>query len=155
MEWHCRDFAALELDQLYGILKLRLAVFVIEQRCFYQDLDGLDQQALHVFASDGGEVVAAARVFAPGVREESVVIGRVLTATAQRNTGLGKELMARTLAAIEARWGKVRIRLNAQKYVERFYAGFGFERAGDDFLEDDIPHLPMARAPGAGKDWPA
>jgi ElaA protein len=148
MEWHCRDFAALELDQLYGILKLRLAVFVIEQRCFYQDLDGLDQQALHVFAVDGNDVVAAARVFAPGVREESAVIGRVLTATALRNSGLGKLLMAHTLAAVEKRWGRVRVRLNAQKYVERFYAGFGFVRAGDDFLEDDIVHLPMA------KDWP-
>ena len=101
MEWHCRDFAALQLTELYGILRLRLAVFVIEQRCFYQDLDGLDQQALHVFATDGNEVVAAARVFAPGVREADVVIGRVLTAASARQGGLGKELMARTLVAMD------------------------------------------------------
>src|SRR5260370_29635966 len=104
MEWHCRDFAALELNQLYGILKLRVSVFVIEQRCFYQDLDGLDQQAVHVFASDGDEVVAAARLFAPGGREEAVVIGRGLTAAAQRNSRLGKELMTHALAPVAQRW---------------------------------------------------
>jgi ElaA protein len=145
MEWHCREFADLALTQLYGLLRLRLAVFVIEQRCFYQDIDGLDKQALHIFASDGDEVVAAARVFAPGVREPAVVIGRVVTATAARQGGLGKELMARTLAAVEARWPGAPIRLYAQKYVERFYAGFGFVRDGEDYLEDDIVHLPMAR----------
>ena len=148
MEWHCREFAQLTLDELYAILKLRIEVFVLEQRCFYQDLDGLDRQALHVFASDGNDVVAAARVFGPGVREEAVVIGRVLTAPSLRKSGLGRELMSRTLAAVEARWGDARIRLNAQKCVERFYASFGFVRAGDDFLEDDIPHLPMARPEG-------
>jgi ElaA protein len=148
MQWHCRDFAELTLDELYGILALRVEVFILEQRCFYQDLDGLDRQALHVFATDGDRVVAAARIFAPGVRDEAAVIGRVVTSPSQRKSGLGKQLMTRTLAAVAERWGRVRIRLNAQKYIERFYAGFGFERAGDDFMEDDIPHLPMARPEG-------
>ena len=103
-----------------------------------------------VNAGDGGAIVS--RLKLEGDKTEAdVVIGRVLTAASARQTGLGKELMARTLAAVAARWGQVPIRLYAQKYVERFYAGFGFVRAGEDYLEDDIVHLPMARSEDRGE----
>jgi ElaA protein len=149
MQWLVREFAALTVDEVYAILRLRSEVFVVEQKCAYQDIDGLDREALHVFAVDGGEVLACARIFAPGVREAAARIGRVVTAPSLRKSGVGKELMARSLAAIEERWGAVRIRLNAQKYIERFYAGFGFAPDGAEFLEDDILHVPMARP----EDW--
>jgi ElaA protein len=145
MRWELRAFDALTVLELYAILRLRQDVFVVEQKCAYADADGLDAIATHLFASDGDAVIACARLFAPGQRRREAVIGRVVTAPSQRRTGLGRELMRRAIAAIEERHGGVPIWLGAQKYLQRFYESFGFVRDGDDYLEDDIPHLPMRR----------
>lgn len=146
MRWELRAFDALTVGELYGILRTRQDVFVVEQKCAYADADGLDPQAAHLFALDDEQVVACARLFAPGLRRREAVIGRVVTAPALRRSGLGRELMRRAIAAIEAAHGRVPIWLGAQKYLQRFYESFGFVRDGDDYLEDDIPHLPMRRS---------
>ncbi len=146
LEWREREFAALTVGELYGVLKLRQEVFVVEQACAYLDADGLDGRASHLYAVDaGGHVVACARLFAPGVQKSAAVIGRVVTAPSLRRTGVGRELMRRAIGALEARHGRVAIALGAQKYLQRFYESFGFVRDGDDYLEDGIPHLPMLR----------
>ena len=142
-----RAFAELSTSELYGLLKLRQEVFVVEQSCPYLDADGLDAAASHLFAvdSDGSAMLACARLFAPGVRELEAVIGRVVTAPSVRRSGAGRELMRRAIAAIEDAHGPVPIRIGAQKYLERFYGSFGFARDGEDYLEDGIPHLHMLR----------
>ncbi|HEX8953094.1 MAG TPA: GNAT family N-acetyltransferase [Polyangia bacterium] len=145
MRWELRAFDALTLAELYGILRLRQDVFIVEQKCAYADADGLDPSASHLFAVDGDAVVACARLFAPGLRRREAVIGRVVTAASVRRAGVGRELMRRAIAAIEAQHGGVAIWLGAQKYLERFYASFGFSRDGDDYDEDGIAHLPMRR----------
>jgi ElaA protein len=145
MHWDLREFSALAGSEVYALMALRQAVFVVEQKCPYLDADGLDAEATHLFALDGGATVACARLFAPGVRRAEAVIGRVVTAPSVRKSGVGRELMRRAIAALEERHGGVAIWLGAQKYLERFYASFGFVRDGDDYLEDDIPHLPMRR----------
>jgi ElaA protein len=146
MRWDVRGFAALTGPELYAIVKLRQDVFIVEQKCAYADADGLDAAATHLFALDGdGGCVAYARLFAPGVRRAEAVIGRVVTAASVRRSGMGRELMQRAIDLIEARYGKVAIWLGAQKYIERFYASFGFLRDGDDYDEDGIAHLPMRR----------
>jgi ElaA protein len=145
MEWRRRALAALTIDELYAILKLRQDVFIVEQKCAYADADGHDDRASHLFAVDGDEVVACARIFAPGVRRDEAVIGRVVTAARVRASGIGRELMRRAVAAVEEQHGRVAIWLGAQKYLQRFYESFGFVRDGDDYLEDGIPHLPMRR----------
>ena len=145
MEWRLRAFDALAVDELYAILRLRQDVFIVEQKCAYADADGLDARALHLFAVDGDGAVACARLFAPGVRRDEAVIGRVVTAARVRNSGLGRELMRRAIDAVQSAHGRSAIWLGAQKYLQRFYESFGFVRDGDDYLEDDIPHLPMRR----------
>lgn len=145
MRWELRAFDALTVGELYGILRTRQDVFIVEQKCAYADADGLDPVAAHLFAVDGEAVVACARLFAPGLRRREAVIGRVVTAPSVRRSGLGRELMRRAIAAIEAEHGRAPIWLGAQKYLQRFYESFGFVRDGDDYLEDDIPHLPMRR----------
>jgi ElaA protein len=153
--WRAKPFAELTTPELYALLKLRQEVFVVEQRCAYLDADGLDPQARHLFAvepatdANGGVLVlgACARLFAPGVRADEAVIGRVVSAPALRKSGVGRELMAR---AIELCGADQPIRIGAQKYLERFYRSFGFERAGEDYLEDDIEHLPMVRVRPGG-----
>lgn len=154
--WSHKEFVELSLDELYGVLALRQEVFIVEQRCPYADADGLDRAASHLFARDDDgdaaattRVVACARLFAPGVHQPAAVIGRVVTAPSVRKSGMGKELMARAIDAIERRHGATPIQLGAQQYLERFYAAFGFARAGADYFEDGIRHLPMRRPPTA------
>jgi ElaA protein len=145
IRWELRDFDALTVRELYAIVKLRQDVFIVEQKCAYADADGLDARASHLFAVESEDVVACARIFAPGVKHAAAVIGRVVTAPSVRRSGLGRELMKRAIDAIEARHGRVAIWLGAQKYLQRFYASFGFVRDGADYDEDGIAHLPMRR----------
>ena len=145
MRWELRAFDALTARELYGVLRLRQDVFIVEQKCAYADADGADERALHLFAVEGDEVIACARLFAPGVRRAEGVIGRVVTAARVRKLGVGRELMRRAIDALQAQHGRVAIWLGAQKYLQRFYESFGFVRDGEDYLEDDIPHLPMRR----------
>jgi ElaA protein len=143
--WHTRAFNELSPIELYSLLRLRSAVFVVEQQCLFEDIDGKDATARHLIAIDNGEVVAYSRLYPPGVVYEEASIGRVATAMRVRRTGLGRELMTRSIGAIETHWGKVPIRIGAQAYLRTFYESFGFRVAGDGYIEDGIPHFQMLR----------
>ena len=147
MIWRECAFAELTVHELYELLRLRTQVFVVEQQCVFQDMDGMDQRARHLLGRQaGGELIAYARLFGPGEYFEQASIGRVVTAHSSRRTGVGKQLMCEAISAVERLWGRVPIRIGAQAYLERFYASFGFERDGNDYMEDAIPHLHMLRA---------
>jgi ElaA protein len=133
-------FEEMPKDALYSALRLRLAVFAVEQHCVYQDLDGRDTEPLtrHCWVSDGGEVVSYLRVLGePGAE----AIGRVVTAPSARGRGLGRLLMA---SALERTARPVLI--EAQTYLLGWYASFGFVPRGPEYLEDGIPHTPMVLA---------
>jgi len=138
MQWFLRPWEGLDREALYGILRLRAEVFVVEQACAYADLDGRDAEALHLWAEDGHGVAACARVL-PGP-----VIGRVVTRADVRGTGLGYELMERALRACPV--GEAAVHLSAQAHLEGFYRTFGFAVSGPGYLEDGIPHVPMDAA---------
>ena len=94
MNWYVKDWGELDREELYDLLILRTAVFVVEQSCPYQEADGLDRRAWHVFArEDGGDVAACLRVIRPEAGSDAAVIGRVVAAPARRGTGLGRELL--------------------------------------------------------------
>ena len=141
LRWHDRAFTELSVAELYAIVQLREAVFVVEQTCPYLDADGLDPASRHLFAAEGSAVHAYLRIVPPGVKYAEISLGRIVTSPAARRGGLGKELVRRGLAAV----GDVTVRIGAQLYLERFYNGFGFERAGEEYLEDGIPHVEMLR----------
>lgn len=145
LEWQVAGFAELSPLALYRILAARVAVFVVEQDCPYQDVDGLDADAVHVTAWSGGDVRAYARILGPGVRFAEPAIGRVLTTREARAGGLGRELMVRAIAATEERWPGAGIRISAQQYLERFYRDLGFETVRGPYPEDGIAHLEMFR----------
>jgi len=138
----CLPFSALTPAQLHDALALRAAVFVVEQACLYQDVDGLDPAAEHLLA-ESGALVAYARILPPGTRFDVTSIGRVVVARQARGTGLGRRLVEEAIAAIE-RGGRVPIALSAQAHLERFYASFGFV-PGERYDEDGIPHVAMRR----------
>jgi len=131
---------------MYRILALRADVFVVEQACAYQDLDGKDEHSFWVWAEDeNGTVHATARLLPAGISYKEISIGRVCTSMESRRTGLGKLLMEECLNQCERLWGKQTITISAQQYLLKFYNELGFVEEGEMYLEDDIPHLKMKR----------
>ncbi|NYH09430.1 GNAT family N-acetyltransferase [Pseudomonas moraviensis] len=148
IEWVCKHHSDLGLEQLYAILKLRSEVFVVEQHCAYLDPDGqdLDGDTCHLMGWDGDQLVAYLRLLDPESQGGDVVIGRVLTAPAGRGKGLGHEMMEQALKQAEKRWPEVPIYLSAQAHLQGYYGRYGFVVAGEEYLEDDIPHIGMRRS---------
>ena len=139
MDLVIKTFDELTVGELYGILKARVEVFVVEQECAYQDIDGLDLEAIHAFLQDETGVKAYLRVFAKD--EHTAQIGRVLTTV--RGGGFGAEILKQGVAVARERLKKKRICLEAQTYATGFYEKEGFRVVSDEFLEDGIPHVEM------------
>ena len=144
--WRSSPFAALTVAELYDALQLRSEVFVMEQACIYQDLDGSDHEAVHVLGEANGQLVAYARCFAIGVKFAEASIGRVIIRKAMRGGGMGHELMRQAIDCVFEHSGVQPIRIGAQAQLEKFYVQHGFVKAGEPYIEDGIPHVEMLRA---------
>ncbi len=156
IEWQWCRLDTLSTPQQYAIFAAREAVFVVEQKCAYQDLDGLDLNAHHLVAWAGTEVAAYLRVLTPGVKYDEPAIGRVLTMASFRGSGLGRQLMLAALDHVAASYPGQSIRISAQSYLDRFYRSFGFVPCSTPYLEDGIPHIEMLRrGPGPVLTSPA
>ncbi|MEN9842183.1 MAG: hypothetical protein RLZZ612_12 [Pseudomonadota bacterium] len=146
--WRCVPFEQLKLGELYALLKLRSAVFVVEQQCAFQDLDDADQVAHHLMAVDATHgVLAYTRLVPAGVKYAEASIGRVLTGPQARGMGMGHELMARSCEWLTLLWGAQPIRIGAQAHLQDFYHAHGFITVGEPYMEDGIPHVEMLRQP--------
>lgn len=141
----CKKFDELTLHELYDIMALRQEVFVVEQDCPYLDADGKDQASWHLLVHDErGQLVAYTRLLPRGiVYKKYPALGRVVTSPSVRGTGLGKKLMEATLEWAERLWPGEAVKISAQTYLKKFYEELGFEQAGEGYLEDGIPHIPM------------
>lgn len=140
-----KAFEHLSTDELYAILQLRSEVFVVEQNCVYQDLDGKDQIALHVLGFKNKKLVAYTRVFKPGDYFEHASIGRVIVKENQRKFKYGYDIMEASIEVIRIHFGKTNIKISAQVYLKKFYNNLGFEAVGEEYLEDGIPHVGMIK----------
>lgn len=148
LTWEIKHFNLLSAEELYKILHLRIAVFVIEQKALYQDADFKDQESFHLMGyGNNGDLIAYARVIPAGIAFNEVSIGRVVTSQKGRRTGAGKELIKNALQFISKQFGPVHIRIGAQSYLTKFYSDFGFETEGEEYIEDDLPHIEMLRIP--------
>ncbi|MBZ9653954.1 GNAT family N-acetyltransferase [Phyllobacterium lublinensis] len=130
---------------LYTMLKLRVDVFVVEQKCPYPELDGKDGEALHLRLLAGKELVASARIRKPAKTDPAARIGRVVVAPEHRGKKLGDRLMVESIAQCERLYPQSPIKLSAQSHLQRFYGSFGFVPASEEYLEDGIPHVDMQR----------
>lgn len=139
-----KTFQELTVDELYDLLRLRSEIFVVEQTCVYNDLDGLDKSAVHLFNKKEGRIIAYARLLKPGTRFADFSIGRVVVKESERGTGLGIELMEAAKKYIINESGAKKIKISAQSYLQRFYENLGFEVITEMYLEDGIPHYGMA-----------
>jgi ElaA protein len=150
IEWRWKPFSQLSLNEIYTLLSARSAVFVLEQRCIYHDIDGLDLQAWHLCAYDTSkpqpELAAALRVVLPDSGGEDLRIDRVLTAVPYRRAGLATQLVERALDHVAEQWPGQPIRLHAQEHLENFFRGrFGFEPLSDTHIEDGVSYFWMRR----------
>ena len=143
--WASTPFASLAVPDLYDLLQLRSEVFVVEQACLFQDMDGADAQAIHLLGRQGGQLVAYARCFPAGVTFAEASIGRVATRLSARGGGLGHRLMEQAMGLIVAHWGPQAIRIGAQAHLKHFYSAHGFIDVGKPYVEDGIDHLEMLR----------
>ena len=145
LQWQCKAFNQLTNYELYALLQLRSAVFVVEQNCIYNDLDGKDLKSHHVLVTNTkGDILAYTRLLPIGVSYHAYCsIGRVLTAMQARHVGLGKQLMQYSIAQCYALYGRQALKIGAQIYLQKFYESFGFVVFGDIYLEDGIQHVEM------------
>ena len=147
LQWKSAQFDELGRHELYAVLQLRSAVFVVEQNCLFQDMDGADAQAIHLLGSRGGALLAYARCFAPGIKFAEASIGRIATRLDARGGGLGHQLVEKAVDLILKSWGPQPIRIGAQARLKAFYQQHGFDDTGIAYVEDGIDHLEMVRKP--------
>lgn len=145
LKWKIKPFEALNVNELYDLLKLRSEIFVVEQNCVYLDLDGKDKKALHLMGEYEGKIVAYSRLFDAGISFDNASIGRVVVDANYRDKKWGHELMEVAIAEIKSNFGKDKITIGAQLYLKKFYESHGFVQTSEMYLEDDIEHIEMIR----------
>jgi ElaA protein len=145
LEWKIKRFETLSTKELYDLLQLRAEVFIVEQNCVYQDIDGKDEKALHMIGEDNGQIVAYARLFKPHDYFEQASIGRVIVKETARSQKLGHILMREAIEAVNSHFDQRNITISAQLYLKKFYESHGFIQTSEMYLEDDIPHIEMRK----------
>lgn len=140
-----KAFQNFDLEELYKVLQLRSEVFVVEQDCVYQDIDGKDKKALHVLGYENKELVAYTRCFEPGYYFKEASIGRVIVKENFRKFKFGHQILQASIEVIESRYNTRKIKLSAQQYLTGFYESHGFLQTGEGYLEDGIPHIAMVK----------
>ena len=145
VRWRFAPFAQLTPRELHDLYQLRAAVFVVEQKCAFQDVDGADPHSWHLLGYAENELVAYSRLVAAGVKFPEPSIGRVITALSVRRTGLGRSLMREAVQRAEKLWPGHAIRIGAQSYLQKFYGEFGFVTVSAPYDEDGILHVEMLR----------
>lgn len=148
IEWEIKTFKALDTDELYELLRLRVDVFVVEQNCPYPEIDGKDRhpEAFHLFGkNEDGKIVAYSRILPPGLSYKQVSMGRVVVEKNSRGQGISDVILKKALEQIKRIWPSDGIQIGAQAYLKDFYQSHGFEPSSRSYIEDGIPHIDMIR----------
>ncbi len=148
MKWILKKFDELSVQEFHNILQLRINVFVVEQNCAYPELDGKDFKAMHFFAvadENPAQIIAYTRLFKPGDYYQNAAIGRVVVHPDFRQHHIGDELIKKSIQNIEKQFKTSTIKIGAQTYLKKFYEKHSFQKVGDDYVEDGIPHIYMMR----------
>ncbi len=141
MNFEVKKFNEIDNKTLHNIFLIRSEVFIIEQNCIYQDIDGKDIKSIHIIGKIKEEIIAYSRIMS--LSNEFCSIGRVLVKKDSRDKGLGTKLMKKTITEATKEFNKKKIKISAQKYLKNFYTKLGFKHTGKSYLEDGIPHIEM------------
>lgn len=145
LSFKIKRFNALSTLELYQLLQLRSEVFVVEQNCVYQDIDGKDTKAIHVLGYYENTMIAYSRLFDKGDYFDEASIGRVVVSPKVRAKKFGHDIMTISIQTIENEFKTTQITISAQEYLKKFYESHGFVQTSETYLEDDIPHIQMKR----------
>jgi ElaA protein len=143
LNWELKKFKELKVEEIYKILEIRSEVFIVEQQCAYQDCDGKDKNAYHLYLQDNDKIIAYLRILNKGVSYDEISIGRVLVHKNYRSKGISREMMLKAINFIELNLNEKEIKLQAQSYLVNFYGSLGFKETSNEYLEDNIPHIDM------------
>lgn len=141
MKFYAKKFNEIDSQTLHNIFLLRSKVFVVEQECAYQDIDGKDFKSIHIIGEQKKEIIAYSRII--GLCNEFCSIGRVLVKKEFRKKGIGIKLMTKTIKEAKSEYNSRKIKISAQEYLKNFYTNLGFKHTGKCYLEDGIPHIEM------------
>ncbi|MCQ8211053.1 GNAT family N-acetyltransferase [Cetobacterium somerae] len=139
----CKKFNELTLEELYDILKLRSEIFVVEQKCVYNDIDDKDKTSFHVMIKENDKIKAYLRVLQPGVSYDNASLGRVLVAKDARGKGYARAIVTEGINCVLKNLNTNKITIGAQEYLKDFYKELGFKPVSAVYSEDGIPHLDM------------
>ena len=137
-----KPYNDLSKDNFFDILKLRIEVFVVEQCCYYQELEDEDKEAFHVSIYNDGIIVAVGRII-PNLHNKEVKIGRIAVKMEHRKKGLAYKMMKDIMNFISKKYKNFSVLISAQTYLIEFYQSFGFKEIGNTYLEDGIEHINM------------
>lgn len=141
MDIQIKHFNELNTKELFDILKFRVEVFIVEQKCCYQEIDDYDKESYHIFSYEDCDLIAYARVLPKGLTFDEVSIGRVLSK--YRKRGNGTKIMQAAMDTAIEKFDADKITIEAQTYAKKLYENLGFKQISDEFLEDGIPHIKM------------
>ncbi len=141
MNLFVKKFDELTPYELYRILQARVAVFVVEQQCPYQEIDGKDICAYHMWLEENGDIKAYLRILDKGISYEEVSVGRVITT--ERGKGYGETILREGIRFAKEKYSTDKIKIGAQLYAKKFYEKVGFRQISDEYLEDGIVHIHM------------
>ncbi|MDY0942979.1 GNAT family N-acetyltransferase [Priestia megaterium] len=147
MTWCIKSFQELTNGELYEILQVRTAIFVVEQKCAYLEVDGKDKLAYHLFKKEDRKIIAYLRVLPKGISYQEASLGRIIVKQEQRGTGLGRELVARGIDFLENEWHEKTIKIQAQSRLQTFYESFDFRLISDIYSDEGLPHVDMLKTP--------
>ena len=143
--WKQKKWEELNKKNLHEILQIRSEVFIVEQKCVYQDIDNKDPKAIHLYGKIKNKIVAYSRIFNEGDFYKEISFGRALVLKNQRGKGLGDELVQKSIEIIKVNWPNKKVKISAQAHLNNFYKKHGFIEKGKEYLEDGIPHVSMER----------
>jgi len=152
IEWTWKKFDDFSSADLYALLAARIEVFVVEQECPYQELDGRDRDAYHLCGTGQNGLAAYLRLLPPGSHHPEPAIGRVMSVAGSRGYGLGRELLVRGIRGCREYFPGQTLRVSAQAHLESFYESLGFVTCSAAYDEDGIPHIDMLLAPSEQRE---
>ena len=141
MKLHIKKFNELDIHTLYEILKLRSEIFVVKQNAIYQDLDELDQIAIHFYLVENNEIKAYLRILPTDNNFETIKPGRIIAK--YEGKGLGKKILSKALDYAKINLNSKLALIDAQTYAKGFYEKIGFKTISDEFILDGLSHIKM------------
>ena len=142
MKLEVKPWNELSRKEINDIFSLRSEVFIVEQDCAYQDVDGKDDKADHILLSIDEELVGYARVFNENIYFKEASFGRAVVKKIHRGEGYGHLIVDKALEHLREN-EQSPIKISAQSYLKDFYSSHGFIAKGEEYLEDGIPHTAM------------